>query len=214
MISCRTLEPYLDWLEALSAAIDVSPSLEERSLPQYQTLPRRRRRYAAVTASTSATEPETTESVQAEQERLDAIPHDLQLTNGATPRATPAAEPSSTLRSATRPEEHAFDEAGKWAPRSRITREANLRLARRCVAVLCADAPRQSEFVVVKGKRYRIMWETKKMVPAEPEAEPPADDGADRPPTAKGAGGITIEDAAKLPRYEEVFGETGMGTAV
>jgi len=221
LISCRTLEPYLGWLEALSAAIDVSPSLEERSLPRYQTLPRRRRRRAAVTDATSgapATAPETAASLQVVQEQPDVIAHDLQLTNGATPgtvsRAMPAAEPSSTLRSAAPPEEHAFDAAGKWAPRSGITREADLRLARRCVAVLCADAPRQSEFVVVKGKRYRIMWETKEMVPTEPEAERPADDGADRPPTAKGAGEITIEDAAKLPRYEEVFGGAGMVTAV
>jgi len=200
LISCRTLEPYLDWLEALSAAINVSPSLEERSLPRYRTLPRRRRSVVVTpntaTARTAATEAAT--GSNAAQGQLGT-------------RVTPAAGswPSSP-RSTARLEEHAFDEAGKWAPRSRITREANMRFARRCMAVLCADAPRQSDFVVVTDKLYRILWETKKMVPAVAETARPADEQT----TMKGADGITIEDASKLPRYEEVFGETGMGTGI
>ncbi|KAI5854563.1 hypothetical protein BZA05DRAFT_318830, partial [Tricharina praecox] len=178
LISCRTLESYLDWLEALSAAIDVSPSLEERSLPRYQTLPRRRRRRVVVTADTAAplttTTTGATASADAAQQQLDNIANSLQLTpnRGVTPAAAGTTQPA-VRSTAAEPEEHAFDEAGKWAPQSRITREANMRFARRCMAVLCADSPRQSEFVVVKGKRYRIMWETKKMVPAEAEADAP-----------------------------------------
>lgn len=219
LISCRTLESYLDWLEALSAAIDVSPSLEERSLPRYQTLPRRRRRRVVVTADTAAplttTTTGATASADAAQQQLDNIANSLQLTpnRGVTPAAAGTTQPA-VRSTAAEPEEHAFDEAGKWAPQSRITREANMRFARRCMAVLCADSPRQSEFVVVKGKRYRIMWETKKMVPAEAEADAPVDDANDRPPTMKGANDITIEDLSKLPRYEEVFGEMGMGIRV
>ncbi|KAH9866400.1 hypothetical protein IAQ61_008405 [Plenodomus lingam] len=37
-------EDMLDWIEALTAAIDISPPLEDRSEPRYRSLPRRNRR--------------------------------------------------------------------------------------------------------------------------------------------------------------------------
>ncbi|KAI9854863.1 MAG: hypothetical protein M1824_006553 [Vezdaea acicularis] len=46
LLCCTKIDTLLTWLEALSAAIDLSPPLEERTLPKYQTLPRRRRRRA------------------------------------------------------------------------------------------------------------------------------------------------------------------------
>ncbi|PWW75321.1 hypothetical protein C7212DRAFT_42024, partial [Tuber magnatum] len=41
LLSAERVAVFLDWLEALSASVDLSPSLEERSLSRYQTLPRR-----------------------------------------------------------------------------------------------------------------------------------------------------------------------------
>jgi hypothetical protein len=44
LLSCETIDTFLFWLESLGAAIDLAPPLDERSLPRYQTIPRRRRR--------------------------------------------------------------------------------------------------------------------------------------------------------------------------
>jgi hypothetical protein len=241
LISCKTLETFLEWLEALSAAIDLSPSLEERSDPRYHTLPRRRRRRVTLAPATAGEVTPTTTV----QERFGALrgnlPHDAE--NPALGRQTSNQEsirgssdiqeatrthphtPPHLRRTRTQPEEEEappFDADGKWAPRSPITREANLRFARRCMAILARDAPRQSEFVVVKGKRYRLLYESKKMVPdgsSEPE-EPEAPSSSSwwgiRPGTAKGK---PPEDRDKpplprLPEYEEVVGGAGIAVVV
>lgn len=57
-----------------------------------------------------------------------------------------------------------FDESGKWAPPHTISEEAQLRYARRCMTILAENTPRQSEFVVVDGKRYRLRWDTRELV--------------------------------------------------
>ncbi|KAH0555989.1 hypothetical protein GP486_006070 [Trichoglossum hirsutum] len=41
LLACNTIETFLDWLEALSAAINLALPLEERSLPRYRVIPRR-----------------------------------------------------------------------------------------------------------------------------------------------------------------------------
>jgi len=57
------------------------------------------------------------------------------------------------------------EDSGKWQGCSNVSREANLRFARRCMAVLTADAPRQTEFVMHKGMRYKLVVERRGMVP-------------------------------------------------
>lgn len=32
------------------------------------------------------------------------------------------------------------------------------------MAVLCGDAPRQSDYIIKDGKRYKLLWEKKEMV--------------------------------------------------
>ncbi|KAL5117710.1 hypothetical protein ACEQ8H_004320 [Pleosporales sp. CAS-2024a] len=44
LICTPTQETMLDWIEALCAAVDISPPIEDRSEPRYRTLPRRSRR--------------------------------------------------------------------------------------------------------------------------------------------------------------------------
>lgn len=39
-----------------------------------------------------------------------------------------------------------------------------MRYARRCMAILCGDAPRQSDYIIKDGKRYKLSWEKKEMV--------------------------------------------------
>ena len=44
LLLCATHESSLSWVEALCAAIDISPPLDDRSEPRYRSLPRRNRR--------------------------------------------------------------------------------------------------------------------------------------------------------------------------
>lgn len=66
-----------------------------------------------------------------------------------------------------------------------------MRYARRCMAILCGDAPRQSDYIIKDGKRYKLSWEKKEMVLEE------------KP-------GIETEVPPLLPTYEEVAG-SGIG---
>lgn len=223
LLSCRTLESFLEWIEALSAAVDLAPPLEERSLPRYHTLPRRRRRRVAAPrpAPSPAAEGIGPESIREQLEIIrQNFPHlvvgddddDGSAVTATTASAAAAAagggatvgtattdgaetmlegdddllgqdplppladmaglegqseiHPAFRITRRTTPQpEEAFDHDGKWAPPSAFTREDNLRLARRCAAELFADAPRQSDWVVVKGQRFRLVYESKKMVP-------------------------------------------------
>lgn len=195
---------FLDWLEALSAAVDLSPALEERSLPRYQTIPRRRRRRRSAPATQEAIIRRNFPNIgEAAQQQLAAAViaarnrnntpnplragaasshrpslaqesiseqdlRDLQLEITPSPPPLPQARPQQPQsRRPPRPqqeEENCFSESGKWAPAQNITAEANMRYARRCMAILCGDAPRQSDYIIKDGKRYKLSWEKKEMV--------------------------------------------------
>ncbi|KAF2741520.1 hypothetical protein EJ04DRAFT_539603 [Polyplosphaeria fusca] len=78
-----TQTEMLDWVEALCAAIDISPPLEDRSEPRYRSLPRRSRRQRMIDGSRVGANLETLSSVDAgrriiaEQERIirELYPH-------------------------------------------------------------------------------------------------------------------------------------------
>ncbi|KAF8471730.1 hypothetical protein BDZ91DRAFT_629277, partial [Kalaharituber pfeilii] len=174
LLSSKRVDEFMAWLEALSAAVDLSPSLDERSLPRYQTIPRRRRR--------------RDRQVISEQERI--IRSHFPYLNGglmeddwsgdhaesrphSNSTSGTAGGPDSRRRTGVRrlagarttPRSSQSQEAGrKWRPVNTLTPEANLRYARRCMAVLCGNSPRQSNFIIKDGRRYRIIWEKKEIV--------------------------------------------------
>lgn len=206
LVSCGSQETFLDWLEALSAAVDLSPALEERSLPRYQTIPRRRRRRrpslvaqeqqeaiirrnfpnigeaaqqqlaAAVIAARNRNGARTPLRAEAASSHRPSLAQesiseqdlrDLQLEITPSPPPLPRTRPQQPQsRRPTQPqqEENCFSESGKWAPAQNFTAEANMRYARRCMAILCGDAPRQSDYIIKDGKRYKLSWEKKEMV--------------------------------------------------
>ena len=209
----------------LSAAVDLSPPLDERSLPRYQTLPRRRRRRVIpalvvdvgqeVTQehfphlqSPERDEPGTTgeESGLSNQESI-SNPSDILTV--ATPGMHPVFRTVSSRRAAESEEEE-LDQDGKWAPRHALSPEANMRLARRCMAELFADAPRQSNFVVERGQRFRLLYDSKQMVP-ELGSDISAGTSGCGSGMARGKGkGKELAEDVKLPRlpeYEEVISE-------
>ncbi|KAI5845187.1 hypothetical protein DFP73DRAFT_512855 [Morchella snyderi] len=182
LLSCRTLEVFLEWLEALSAAVDLSPSLEERSLPRYQTLPRRRRRRRRDQDTTTTTTTTITANTN-----TNAAPE-----RGDTPSPPPLPPTRTRPRRLPQQQQQTTDvdvsASGKWAPAQAVTAEANMRYARRCMAVLVGDAPRQSDYVIQDGKRYRLVYEKKTLEPVEEGAGTGADgeEGGVLPPAYEG----------------------------
>jgi len=239
LLACNSVDIFLEWLEALSSGIDLALPLEERSLPTYQTIPRRRRRRRAAEIVQQQEEiirthfpqllensdnetrniaPVSTESLSQSNGASEALVEsanvpDLEEENTSIPsirvESDPEDEPAASSRSFTqaspsassaslaprrpsmgrsvsapvtmsnaqndrpalttsRTNESSSDneeETGKWHGCSRVSREANLRFARRCMAVLTADAPRQTDYVMHKGMRYKLVHEVKGMVP-------------------------------------------------
>lgn len=206
------------WLDSLSAAVDLSPALDERTLPQHQTLPGRRRRRGRQIIEEQerimrSQFPHLISAVPEEEDYqiIYRLPHRnsheslselalrelrLGLDISTTPpvpstqrvisplSASSASDSSSaaftTSSVSSRRERHRASPStypspaapsteqtdGKWRPSDTLTPEANLRYARRCMAILCEDSPRQSDYIVKDGKRYRLVWDTRKLVPA------------------------------------------------
>ncbi|KAF8429058.1 hypothetical protein EV426DRAFT_543080, partial [Tirmania nivea] len=177
LLSSKSVDECIAWLEALSAAVDLSPVLEERALPRYQTTPRRRRVPLIRPPPRGMRGPRDSEGSITEQNvrelRSDfrssaasAQPHPIgspypamstSHTTGTTPITGP---PASISASINRP-----SSSGKWRPSNTLTPEANLRYVRRCMAVLRDDSPRLSDYIVKDGRRYRLAWEKRQLVP-------------------------------------------------
>ncbi|KAF8251658.1 PH domain-like protein [Wilcoxina mikolae CBS 423.85] len=223
LLSCSSLESFVEWFEVLSAAVDLSPPLDERSLPRYQTLPRRRRRQIPGFGP---------EAVQDQDEifrryfpdfargsggggegpalsNQESISNSSDILTLASPGISPIFRTTSPSRRAVEPEE--LDHNGKWAPRHALTPQENMRLARRCVAELFADAPRQSDFIVDKGQRFKLLYESKEMVPDDGRDMGVGSGGYGSGTAGRGKGkGKDLAEEVKLPRlpeYEEVIAE-------
>ncbi|CUS07039.1 unnamed protein product, partial [Tuber aestivum] len=175
LLSAKRVEVFLDWLEALSASVDLSPSLEERSLPRYQTLPRGRRRrqqqqpHPIATSITTAPTAPATAATPATQTplspRSSTAPGSITLhCILASPQVSTPATPPTPIMTTPPNSQQPQTPPGKWSPPHILTAEANIRYARRCMTVLCGDAPRKSNYLVQDGKRYKIVWEKREMV--------------------------------------------------
>ncbi|KAF2709772.1 hypothetical protein K504DRAFT_455443 [Pleomassaria siparia CBS 279.74] len=96
LLCASSQEQMLDWVEQLSASIDISPPLEDRSEPRYRSLPRRSRRQRVLDGSRIARNVENLSSgeagrrVIAEQERIirQLYPH-LAMDSEETTRQQP-----------------------------------------------------------------------------------------------------------------------------
>lgn len=210
LISFSNQFSYIAWLDALSAAIDLAPSLEERALPAHRTLPRRRRRnrQQSTTSSTTTTTNEAgVDAPETVAELHAANPNTETITAADLISSMDIAAVDAATRRALRnlPEE-SFDDSGKWAPRVRYTNDDNLRYAKRCVPLLYGDSPRKNDYVIIRGRRWRISWAQQTIIP---------DDGqpAKGPATyiVDGQSGLVAKElemlkTGRLPEYEEVTG--------
>lgn len=256
LLSSKSVDECIAWLEALSAAVDLSPALEERTLPRYQTTPRRRRmpvieeqeriirlQFPHLIEGIAEEEEEggsrqdstltldrnelirpfspqgmrgprdSEESITEQHLRelrsdfegsaASAPPYPLGSRPSASPSPHTTGTTSSTSLSSPPPNRRTItgppasvstsvdrpSSEGKWRPSSTLTPEANLRYVRRCMAVLRDDSPRLSDYIIKDGRRYRLVWDKRQLVP-------------------EGVNGFTGNRywrAAVLPQYEDLM---------
>ncbi|KAF2131827.1 hypothetical protein P153DRAFT_364314 [Dothidotthia symphoricarpi CBS 119687] len=184
LLCADTEEEMLSWTEALCAAIDISPPIEDRSEPRYRSLPRRNRRQRALDGGQYAENLESLSSVEAgrriiaEQERIirqlypnlagtrepenpapgaDAETEDFDAEDVRFPTrsSTRDARPhSSQDDDDERPSTSPADP--KSTPTNQPDPAQTLRYRRRCAPVLLATSPRVSDVVFSEGIRMRI----------------------------------------------------------
>ena len=286
LLSCSTVQTFLYWLECLGAAIDLSPPLDERRLPQHRTIPvRRRRRNHGNLGSGEADcvqpprpllledTPTTGNDGSGHVEIVtfdpmpsdypaDGRPHSIAgqaVIGGARdarrqPKSTESSSPgkrkwrwslnsvnsvpartedyaSATLhrsnsitsfraavaeagwptarpgRSVAQQLVDAYDRAteplprrllqpdgeqvrderldaslrmvaaeDKWCPAHNWSYARHVQYARRCMTNLMSNAPRQSEFIVKDGRKWKIRWDLGQLVSCEPETLPGYED--------------------------------------
>jgi len=221
LLSSKSVDECIAWLEALSAAVDLSPALEERTLPRYQTTPRRRRapvieeqeriirsQFPQLIESMTEGEdeggsrqdgaldrdelirtslpwglrgPRDSEESIIEQELRELRSHfesstpspasqaTVAMSSTSSPSSSPNRRPItdlpvsiSTSMNSSDPETSPGD---KWRPLNTLTPEANLRYVRRCMAVLRDESPRLSDYIIKDGRRYRLAWDKRQLVP-------------------------------------------------
>lgn len=181
LLSCTEIETHVAWLEALNAAIGVAPPLDDRPLPEENTLPRnprrrRRRRHAQVVGAAEAGQP----AEELETRRETEIAHHGYTTSLSTLASATSATSASTRLSSTthsRPTtaypphltacrhrvdvdgDGDCDREGKWAPTHNWSATYDLVYAKRCMQTLLLGSPRKSRFVIMKGVRWVVDWE-------------------------------------------------------
>ena len=76
----------------------------------------------------------------------------------------------SRLSTTSYPNEHVDPDTGKWAPRHKWTVTHDQLYAKLCFAVLLFKSPRKSNYVVAKGKRWYVDWDSGRMIRVLPPA--------------------------------------------
>jgi len=227
-----SLATMMEWLESLASAIDLAPALEERQLPRYQTIPRRRHQHQTTLQMVSEQEAimrlqfphllqqddslrsaHTGSTVEVPDESTVPNPHnhqnapshenDLDLaafrghrqeSQPTTPRVSSELIQSTsgelTRRSSvsTTCSEQGVEEIKAIQPH-RVSEQANLRYAKRCMPNLSANAPRQSDYLITgDGKRWKIDWDRKQLVEwrGRPDTLPAYEDAVSGRFTAEG----------------------------
>lgn len=212
LLCAPTEELMLSWIEALCAAIDISPPIEDRSEPRYRSLPRRNRRQRVLDSAQYGENLDNLSSIDAgrriiaEQERIirQLYPH---LAGTREPdHSSPASNdaeaddfdaedvrfPTRSARDLHRYPSHGDDDqdrppTGSVDPKSLPTTLPDplqiLRYRRRCAPILLASSPRVSDVVYTGGQRFRIS--VKEQALTEYTPQPPRYDAHGWPKTKR-----------------------------
>lgn len=189
LLSCVELPNFVRWLDALFAAINVAPVIDEREFPKDQSLPRVTRSASSRdnTASSDLSRPDRPSPVIHHSAMTPRYPHPSSPTE---PHATLPGNPllslsqipvdqltvlhrhhpnaSSSLTPCSRPEIAAAGggngSGSKWRPRHEWTTTHDMIYAKLCYSLLLFRSPRKSNYVVAQGHKWCVDWTTGRMV--------------------------------------------------
>ncbi|KAK8046448.1 PH domain-containing protein, partial [Apiospora saccharicola] len=207
LLSCVELPNFVRWLDALFAAINVAPVIDEREFPEDQSLPRVTRpsdssrpprpapvvhhsamtpRYPRPSSPTqpvhSHLTPEDAASPSNSPLSLSQIPAD-QLTVRHRHHQNPPSSPTPFSHPVTGAAGGGNSSSSKWRPRHEWTTTHDMIYAKLCYSLLLFRSPRKSDYVVVQGHKWCVDWTTGRMVRVLPPSY--FDDGGE----AAGGGG-------------------------
>ncbi|KAK8111547.1 PH domain-containing protein [Apiospora kogelbergensis] len=171
LLSCIELSSFVRWLDALFAAINVAPVIDEREFPRDQSLPRVTRLAFShgirgpdgpgIVSRDSAARPAPVIHHSA-MTPLSRIPAD-QPTNYDSLRTPPNPLLSSIFSPGATTTTTAM--GGKWRPRHEWTSTHDMVYAKLCYSLLLFRSPRKSDYVVFQGKKWFVSdWTTGRMI--------------------------------------------------
>lgn len=212
LLSCVELPNFVRWLDALFAAINVAPVIDEREFPKDQSLPR-------VTRFTSSSPPRPAPVIHHSamtpryppgllspmEPNSHATPDDaapLSITPPSPPtQIIPVDQltaghhrnhqnPSSLVTPFSCPDIAAAGAGSKWRPRHEWTTTHDMIYAKLCYSLLLFRSPRKSNYVVVQGHKWCVDWTTGRMVRVLPPGY--FDGGGEAAGVAGGGGAFRV----------------------
>lgn len=188
LLSCVELPTFVRWLDSIFASINVAAPIDERDFPRDQSIPRvqrirwlrgqrpqlgdnstgfprlNERRQSIASSAAGSDNEEDGEDPPADAPTAEA---DDEGPNGYGRAAHPVVGRLSTT---SYPNEHVDPDTGKWVPRHMWTVTHDQLYAKLCYAVLLFKSPRKSNYIVSKGKRWYVDWNTGRMIRVLPPA--------------------------------------------
>ncbi|KAJ4304183.1 hypothetical protein N0V88_001795 [Collariella sp. IMI 366227] len=185
LLSCVEIGTFVKWLDAIFAAINISPPIDERDFPRDFSIPRIQRiRWLR------GQRPQPEDSIGfarlTEQRRQDGT-SDVDEDDDADEPPDPGGSYDDVdnpgpygprtdhpivgrLSTTSYPNESLDPVTGKWKPVHGWTLTHDQLYARLCYSVLLFKSPRKSNYVISRGKRWYVDWETGRMVRVLPPA--------------------------------------------
>ncbi|KAK4661726.1 uncharacterized protein QC763_707120 [Podospora pseudopauciseta] len=179
LLSCFELSTFVTWLDRFYAAFNVAAPIDERDFPRDYSIPRIQRiRFLRgqrpppqdhLGRQPDHRRPDESDEDDSEGEGEGGEPPDHRGGGGRGPR--PAEYPiMARLSISSYANENVDPETGKWLPEHGWTIAHDQLYARLCYAVLLFKSPRKSNYIVSRGKRWWVDWDSGKMVRVLPPA--------------------------------------------
>ncbi|KAH6624609.1 hypothetical protein B0J18DRAFT_183784 [Chaetomium sp. MPI-SDFR-AT-0129] len=184
LLSCVEIGTFVNWLDGIFAAINVSPPIDERDFPRDFSIPRIQRirwlrghrpQPEDSIGFQRLTEQRRQDGSDVDEDGDDGVeggePGDLDYEgddNGYGPRTDHPIV--GRLSTTSYPNENIDPDTGKWRPQHGWSTTHDQLYARLCYSVLLFKSPRKSNYVIARGKRWYVDWGTGRMIRVLPPA--------------------------------------------
>jgi len=181
LLSCVQLDTFIKWLEGIFTAIDIAAPLDERDFPRDMSIPRLQRirwlrgqRPRPEDNSTGFPRLSALRQNNASTSTLGEDDGDEEVSGTGPPLGAGGFRTEhpivGRLSTSSYPNENIDPDTGKWCPQHKWTVTHDLLYAKLCYAVLLFKSPRKSNYVVARGTRWYVDWDSGRMVRVLPPA--------------------------------------------